>query len=267
MVVRGQGLHSGARGAVSFVRCEGPVVVRANGVEVALSALAVVDTTRSTTVASADGAIRIATIEHVLAALAGLGIHHGVAIVIEGSEAPLADGGARTYADAARRLGITKGAPALRIVERGSIDVGASRYELAPNEGGDDGIGVEVEVDFAHPGLAARARWDGDAEDFCARIAVARTFGFEREVADLLARGLASHVTPESVVVIGAERILSAGAPFLEDEPARHKLLDLVGDLYLHGGPPIGRVRALRPGHAATHEAMRLAFARGLVRR
>jgi UDP-3-O-[3-hydroxymyristoyl] N-acetylglucosamine deacetylase len=267
MVVRGQGLHSGARGAVSFVRCEGPVVVRANGAEVALSALAVVDTTRSTTVASADGSIRIATIEHVLAALGGLGIHHGVAIVIEGSEAPLADGGAGTYADAARRLGITPGAPPLRVVERGSIDVGASRYELTPNAAGDDGIGVEVEVDFAHPQLAASARWDGDAEDFCARIAVARTFGFEREVADLLARGLASHVTPESVVVIGAERILSAGAPFLEDEPARHKLLDLVGDLYLHGGPPVGRVRAVRPGHAATHEAMRLALARGLLRR
>jgi UDP-3-O-[3-hydroxymyristoyl] N-acetylglucosamine deacetylase len=63
------------------------------------------------------------------------------------------------------------------------------------------------------------------------------------------------------------DRVLSAGAPFLADEPARHKLLDLVGDLYLYGGPPRGRVRATRPGHGATHEAMRRALAEGLVAR
>ncbi len=264
----GYGLHTGAPGAVAFERCEGAVVLRAGGAEVAIDALAVVGTTRSTTVASADGKIRVATIEHVLAALAGLGIHAGVAVVIEGSEAPLADGGARAYADAIATLGVASSPPRLRIVRGGTVDVGASRYELRPNDATDgEAIAVEVEVDFDRPGLASSARWTGDPEDFRTRIAVARTFGFEREVEDLLARGLASHVTPESVVVIGDARVLSAGAPFTDDEPARHKLLDLVGDLYLHGGPPIGKIRALRPGHAATHEAMRLALAEGIVRR
>ena len=263
MVIRGQGLHSGAHGAIAFERCEGPVVVRANGVEVALADLRVVDTTRSTSVASPCGGVRVATLEHVLAALAGLGVHHGVAIVVEGGEAPLADGGARIYADAVRALAVPCTMPALCVVRRGTVEVGASRYELTPG----DGIAVEVEVEFARADLAREACWMGDEEDFVARIAGARTFGFEREVEELLARGLASHVTPESVVVIGDERILSAGAPFTADEPARHKLLDLLGDLYLHGGPPRGKVRALRPGHAATHEVVAVALARGLVRR
>jgi len=262
MVIRGQGLHSGAQGAISFARCEGPVVVRANGIEVALADLRVVDTTRSTSVASLRGTVRVATFEHVLAALAGLGVHHGVAIVVEGLE-PLAAVGARLYADAVRALEVPRTMPALRVVRRGTVEVGASRYELTPG----DGIAVEVEVDFARADLAREACWTGDEEDFVARIAGARTFGFEREVEELLARGLASHVTPESVVVIGDERILSAGAPFTADEPARHKLLDLLGDLYLHGGPPRGKVRALRPGHAATHEVVEVALARGLVQR
>ncbi len=266
MVIRGQGLHSGACGAVSFARCGGPVVLRANGAEVAITALEVVATTRSTTLASRGGVIRVATLEHVLAALAGLGVHEGVAIAIEGEEAPLADGGARVFADAVRALGVAPGPSPLCVVARGSVDVGASRYDFEPH----DGVAVEVEVDFdgaPRARLARIARWDGDPEDFCARIAPARTFGFEHEVQELLARGLASHVTPESVVVIGEDRILSAGAPFQNDEPARHKLLDLLGDLYVYGGPPRGRVHALRPGHAATHQALHAALARGLVRR
>jgi UDP-3-O-acyl-N-acetylglucosamine deacetylase len=65
-------------------------------------------------------------------------------------------------------------------------------------------------------------------------------------------------------VVIGAE-ILCAGAPFSPDEPARHKLLDLAGDLFVYGGPPRGTVSAYRPGHWSTHEAMRVAIARGVI--
>jgi UDP-3-O-[3-hydroxymyristoyl] N-acetylglucosamine deacetylase len=261
--VAGRGLHTGALGDVRFVRHDGPVVLRSGGVETSIGALRVVDTTRSTTVADARGTLRVATIEHVFAALGGLGIHHGVGVLVEGREAPLADGGARAYVDALLALGVTPSRPALRIVRDGAIEVGASRYELRC--GG--GIELEVALDFEDERIAKTARWDGDADDFRARIAVARTFGFEHEVEELLARGLASHVTPESVVVIGKARILSSGAPFAADEPARHKLLDLIGDLYVYGGPPLGRLRAVRPGHAATHEVMRRAFEEGLVAR
>ena len=83
-----------------------------------------------------------------------------------------------------------------------------------------------------------------------------------RDIGELVAGGLARHVEPASVVVLAPEAILHAGRAFSPDEPARHKLLDLLGDLYLSGGPPLGRLRAVRPGHAANAVAAQ-ARARG----
>ena len=269
-VITGCGLHTGSLSSVRFLLHDGPVVVRAAGIDVAVSDLRVVDTSRSTTVADASGRVRIATIEHVFAALGGLGIHAGVAVLIDGPEPPLADGAARLYADALCALSpsLRSTPPTLRIVRDGVIELGASRYELhVAAFGASDAVEVEVAVDFDDARIAREARWAGDPEDFRTRIATARTFGFEHEVGELIARGLASHVTPESVVVFGKDRVLAAGAPVAADEPARHKLLDLVGDLYLHGGPARGRLRATRPGHAATHEVMRRALVEGLIAR
>ncbi len=259
----GKGLHSGVASRVGFVRADGPVVLRVGAVEAEIRQLVVVDTSRSTTVANAAGTLRLATIEHVFAALGGLGVYEGLVVAFEGAEAPLADGGARAFADALCVARVRASAPHLRVAVNGSISVGASVYEF----GIADHTDVEVHVDFNDARLARHARWRGDAEDFFERIAVARTFGFEHEIRELLARGLASHVASESVVVIGAASIVSAGRAFTSDEPARHKLLDLIGDLYLYGGPPRGTVRASRPGHAATHTAMQRAFDLGLVAR
>ena len=273
-VIAGWGLHGGAPSAIRFVAHDGPVVLRAGGIDIPIAELRVVDTTRSTTVENASGSVRVSTIEHVCAALGGLGIHEGVAVVLEGGEPPLADGGARLYVDALQALRavaavggqvLRASRPSLRVARDGVVQIGESRYELRCAASDDDAVEVEVLLEYDDERIAKEARWSGDAEDFRVRIATARTFGFEHEVSELLARGLASHVTPESVVVIGKDRVLAAGAAFTADEPARHKLLDLVGDLYLHGGPPRGRLRATRPGHAATHVVMRSALAEGLV--
>jgi len=260
--VEGPGLHTGVRGAVRFERHEGPAIVRACGIDTPITELRVTGTGRSTTVEDPSGVVRVVTVEHVLAALGGMGIHAGVALIVEGTEVPLADGGARRYVDLLRALGVASSPAPLRVVRAGVLEHGASRYELEPAGAG---VTLEVSVDFDDARLAKDARWTGDPDDFRDRIAVARTFGFEHEVNDLLERGLASHVTPESVVVIGEGRVLSAGAPFTADEPVRHKLLDLVGDLTLYGGPPRGILRATRPGHAATHAIMARALAAGLV--
>lgn len=266
--VTGCGLHTGLAGSVRFLLRDGPVVVRAAGIDVAVGELRVVDTSRSTTVADRTGTLRIATIEHVFAALGGLGIHAGVLVSIDGPEPPLADGAARRYADALRALGPGLGpsrAP-LRVARDGVVELGASRYEFRRAASDDDDVvELEVDVDFDDARIAREASWTGDPEDFRTRIATARTFGFEHELGELLTRGLASHVTKESVVVFGRDRVLASGAPVAADEPVRHKLLDLVGDLYLHGGPPRGRLRATRPGHAATHEVMHRALAGGIV--
>jgi UDP-3-O-[3-hydroxymyristoyl] N-acetylglucosamine deacetylase len=240
---------------------DGPAALRVSGREAPLDTLRVVATERSTTVASEDGAARVATVEHLFAALAASGARRGFVLEIAGPEVPLADGGASAFADAIAALELPSHPPRLVIARAGRVEVGASVYELEPG----DGVEVSVAVDFGDARLAPVASWHGDCADFRARIATARTFGFAREVEELLGRRLASHVTPESVVVVCDDRVLSAGRPFSADEPARHKLLDLLGDMYVHGGPPRGRVRATRPGHAATHEAMTRALALGIL--
>lgn len=254
IVVEGRGLHSGAAARVSLARCDGAVTL--NGTPIA--ALRVVDTERETTVETARGRVR--TVEHLFAALAGIGVREGMAIEVEGGEVPLADGGAAKWCDAIGAIGVTR-APPLRVVKSGVIEIGRSRYSFVVE------VEIEIEVEVEVDGEVEVARWRGDAEDFRARIAPARTFAFARDVDALASRGLASHVDPESVVVIGDGVVHCAGRPFAKDEPARHKLLDLVGDSYLYGGPPIGRVRAFRPGHGATHAAMTRARELGIVAR
>ena len=176
---------------------------------------------------------------------------------------PLVDGGARAFADALLSLGVLPSRPRLVIARAGELMRGTSRMSFS--RAGD--IRVEVAIDFRDPRLAASAAWDGTAADFMGRIASARTFGFAHEIDELARRGLASHVAKESVVVVTDEGILSAGAPFTPDEPARHKLLDLLGDLFVWGGPPIGHVRASIPGHAATHALVAEALAQGILER
>lgn len=251
--LEGFGLHRAKPASVSFARCEGPSTL--NGVT--LEGWVPAPSERSTAIARGEDTL--ATVEHLFAAVAALRAFDGLAITVEGPEVPLLDGGARAFVDA---IGPIAPAPPRLVVARDSeIVVGDARYAFRRAEG----VLVEVVVDFGDERLAPRARWEGDAEDFRARVATARTFGFEREVEMLLARGLASHVSPESVVVLGESRVLSAGRPFTADEPARHKLLDLIGDLGVHGGPPMGHVEAVRPGHASTHDAVARAIAEGAL--
>jgi UDP-3-O-acyl-N-acetylglucosamine deacetylase len=138
--------------------------------------------------------------------------------------------------------------------------VGASRYEFEPGEG--VSLRVAFETDDAR--LARAASWDGDVHDFRARIAPARTFALARDLATIERLGLARHADPASVVLVMPDAIHCRG-PFVPDEPARHKLLDLIGDLYLYGGPPRGTLSARRPGHGPTHEALGKARRDGIL--
>jgi len=251
VIVEGVGLHTGAWARVELLASKGPVRLRANGVEAGLEKLVVASTARATTVQGRGGLLRVRTVEHMLAALAGLGVHEGVTIAIAGSEMPLLDGGAAAWCDAVKRLGLIGGKSKLRVARKATTQVGLSRYEWSPAKA----IEVEVRLELDDARIAPHARWSGDPEDFHVRIAPARTFAFAHEVDELFRRGLARHVNPESVVLIAPEAIYHAGRPFSPDEPARHKLLDLLGDIYLCGGPPLGRLRVIRPGHAANARA------------
>jgi UDP-3-O-[3-hydroxymyristoyl] N-acetylglucosamine deacetylase len=266
--IEGIGLHTGELSRVTLRRSGGPARLRAGQVDVTLDALEVVATARATTVATRAGRgagdLRVGTVEHAFAALAGLGLYDGVTLEVEGPELPLLDGCASAWCAALARLGLSPVGPRLRVTRAATYDIGPSHYELAPSGGG---IEVTVRVDFDDPRLAPHATWTGDAADFVARVAPARTFALAREIDELARRGLARHVDPTCVVVITPDAILHAGRPFTADEPARHKLLDLMGDLYLHGGPAVGRFLASRPGHAANARAIGRAIEDGVLAR
>jgi UDP-3-O-[3-hydroxymyristoyl] N-acetylglucosamine deacetylase len=262
--VEGIGLHSGAPARVVLRSRSGPVTLEAGGLEARIDQLRVVSTARATTVEAHGGALRVGTVEHLFAALAGLGVYEGLALTVDGPEMPLLDGGSAAWCAAIDGLGVEPKAPPSRVTRAAALDVGMSRYEFTPCAGIE--VEVRLELDgFDEAQLAPEARWGGDADDFRHRVATARTFVLARDIGDLVAGGLARHVDPASVVVLAPDAILHAGREFSRDEPARHKLLDLVGDLYLSGGPPRGRLRAVRPGHAANAVAIQRARAEGIV--
>jgi UDP-3-O-[3-hydroxymyristoyl] N-acetylglucosamine deacetylase len=262
VTVEGVGLHTGAQVLVTLRACDGPVRLESKaGARAALDELAIVSTTRATTVEACGGGLRVQTVEHILAAFAGLSVHEGVAIGVDGPEMPLLDGGSAAWCEALRRLPLEPGPPRLRVARQAVIQVERSRFELTPAAD----VEVEVLLELDDPRIAPHARWQGDPDDFRARIAPARTFALAHEVDELLGRGFARHVHPASVILIAPDAIHHAGAPFSSDEPARHKLLDLLGDLYLFGGPPRGHLRATRPGHTANTRAIRQARDEGVV--
>jgi UDP-3-O-acyl-N-acetylglucosamine deacetylase len=256
--LEGVGLFTGERARVVLERSEGSSAIRACGREAFLRELEVISTAHTTTLGTHDRALQVGMVEHLFAALAAMGVRDGVRITCEGgAELPLLDGGAQRWSEAVLGLGIRSRVPPLVVARDAVVEIGGSRYEFARGEG----VHVRARVDYGDARMDELAEWEGDAEDFVARIAPARTFAMARDLGALPS----AHVAPESVVVLTPEGILSAGAPFLPDEPARHKLLDLVGDLYVHGGPPLGRVFAFRPGHAATHAAIERALSEGAL--
>ena len=261
VVVTGVGLHSGAPVRVTLQPRPGPVALATPHADAALDQLHVVSTARATTVGSRDGRIRIGTVEHALAALAGLGIRGGLRLLVEGPEMPLLDGGAFAWCRALLGLDLPSTRPALRVTREAAFEVGPSRFEFAPGPE----VDVSVQIDLGDARFVPEARWQGAPADFVERIAPARTFTLAREVEELVRRGLARHVDPGSVVVIAPDAVHHAGRPFTPDEPARHKLLDLIGDLYLHGGPAEGGFRAIRPGHASNDRAIRRAIDEGIL--
>ncbi|WP_394836869.1 UDP-3-O-acyl-N-acetylglucosamine deacetylase [Pendulispora rubella] len=258
-LLRGRGLFGG-RPATVTLRLEGGPL-RLDGVP--LADYAYVPSARTTAIAAkqAGKTRKIGTVEHLLAAFGGLGVHDGVAIELEGDELPILDGAAAGWCAALVELGAPRSAPPSRIARPGEVRVGASIYRFAPCSLRE----VAVALDYPEAHLELRAEWRGDPDDFVRRVAPARTFALAREIAALAEGGMMAHVDPESVVIVDEHTVHSAGVPAASDEPARHKLLDLVGDLVLHGGPPEGRIEAFRPGHAATHEIMARARAMGIV--
>jgi UDP-3-O-[3-hydroxymyristoyl] N-acetylglucosamine deacetylase len=255
----GRGLHTGLPVAVTLSRVDGPVVFCG----ASIGQLSVVRADLGVRVRSEAFGVDIDSVEHLLSALGGLSVYSGVAIEAHAAELPLLDGGALAFARAIEGLGVPRSKPWLRVVRDGVVRVGATTYAFTRA----DSMGLSVEVDFDVPEIGVqRAEWDGSAEAYLRDVAPARTFGFRRDGAALERAGRARGVDPAVVMVLSdSGAVEPPGAKAGPDEFARHKLLDLIGDLYLFGGPPLGNVRATRPGHAATHRAVKEALEREIV--
>jgi UDP-3-O-[3-hydroxymyristoyl] N-acetylglucosamine deacetylase len=257
----GIGLFTGTRSAVTLRGTKGAVVLRAKGRSARLSEWVPTAQLHSSGVSHSGELLQ--TVEHLFGALCGLGIYRGVDIEVAGGEVPLI-----AFVGAIDRLQLVPSRPALEIVRSGAVHIGESTYTFTA-----EATSAQATSHAECTYICARAKFShtatfssNDLHAFRTQIASARTFILEEHVGAYLAAGQSATLAPEHVVVLG-DVAHSAGAIALDDEPARHKLLDMLGDFYAYGGLPAGHVHALRPGHANTHAAIRVALGEGILRR
>lgn len=288
---RGIGLHGGRPAAVT-VRPAGPdtglvfvLVGEAGGGETAIpvAVASVHASSRATTLAATLAAathsdpdavrsrasragaatrddasiVRVATVEHLLAALFALEIHNA-RIEVEGGEVPALDGSAGPFAKRLRRAGRRTLAAVRRELEPArpfEVRAGDRSIRIEPHEG----LAIDYTIDFTHPHIG-RQRFVLDRstpERFESELAAARTFGFADEVERLHAQGLALGGDLSNTLVFGAEGLVNPGGLYFADELVRHKVVDLLGDLALLGASLHARIVVERGGHGLHHALVR----------
>jgi UDP-3-O-acyl-N-acetylglucosamine deacetylase len=198
----------------------------------------------------------VATVEHALSALAGLGVTDAV-LVCDGPEMPIADGSAAPFVAAVLRAGLSETGQTVEPITL-SRPITITDADATITAEPCDVIDYAYELDYGpgSPIPSGAARWLGDPDDYRAGVAPARTFSTLDEADQMKALGLFARFTPADLLVIGPEGPVDNAWRF-PDECARHKLLDLIGDLALLGRPLRARVRAQRSGHAHTHRLSR----------
>ncbi len=206
----------------------------------------VIDTTLATTI-GANGC-RISTIEHLMAALYGLGIDNAV-VEVDGPEIPIMDGSAAPFVFLIKTAGISQqdvGKRFLIIKKNFKIEDGNRSVYISPSKE----LKITYTIDFHHPLLRNQTyELRFSAKDFAREISRARTFGFLRDVETLKANGFAKGGSLDNAIVIDDFRILNEDGLRYEDEFVRHKILDFLGDLSIIGKPVIGHFEVEKSGH------------------
>jgi UDP-3-O-[3-hydroxymyristoyl] N-acetylglucosamine deacetylase len=251
----GRGLHSGTpvslsllpaapnTGIVFQLKTETGKVRR-----VAAAAGSVQNTEFATVIGDGKGA-SVATVEHLMAALAGLGIDNAI-VDVDGAEIPAFDGSSALFVEAIDAVGIeAQEAPRryLRVLKPIRVDDGRCTGELLPY---DAGLRIEIEIDFSNP-LIGHQRFAGTVtpDMFRDELSRARTFGFMRDVSKLWSAGLALGASLDNTICISDDRVVNPEGLRYADEFVRHKALDAVGDLAMAGLPIMGRYRSTCGGH------------------
>lgn len=286
--LRGKGLHTGLHIGITFSPAPEGFGYRIRRTDlagqpvVAAAAGSVVETERGTVLSVGD--VRVGTIEHGLAALYACGIDNCL-IEVDAPEFPILDGSARAFVDGIRRAGVREQAAERVYFAPGGMieyrdEASGAHLMLLPS----DGFEVHVQISFDSGVLSVQSAFLGSLEAFEREIAMCRTFVFVKEIEALVQKGLIRGGDLDNAIVIydsplpqerldrladlmGAER-KDAGRPGyimnsplrFPNEPARHKILDILGDVALTGAFIRGKIVAVRPGHQVNNR-----FARAIL--
>lgn len=246
--VRGIGLHSGRECQVAFRPAPvdtGIVFVR-DRIEIKASFENVSETVFSTNLER--NGVKVRTVEHLVAALVGLGITN-VFIDVDGPEIPILDGSAMPWVSLLIKAGLsdqTKPQAVVRILKPVVYGEGSAYVMALPGRG----YRVSCRLNFNHPAIREEhMELSIEPDAFVRDIAGARTFGFLKDVDALREKGLAMGGSMDNAIVIGDDRVLNEGGLRYKDEFVRHKILDIIGDMGLLACPIEGRLVANESGH------------------
>lgn len=225
-------------------------------VEIEAKASNVGDTTLSTTLMKGD--VRVSTVEHLLSAMAGLGIDNAI-VEVSAPEVPIMDGSAGPFVFLIQSAGIEEQNAAkkfIRIKRPVIVKEGDKLASFLPF----DGFKVTFSIDFDHPvfnGRTLNASLDFSSTSFVKEVSRARTFGFMHEIEYLRSKGLAKGGSVDNAIVVDDYRVVNEDGLRYEDEFVKHKVLDAIGDLYLLGNSLIGEFKAHKSGHALNNKSLR----------
>jgi len=225
-------------------------------VEIPARAENVGDTTLSTTLEK-DG-VKISTVEHLLSAMAGMGIDNAY-IDVSASEVPIMDGSAGPFVFLLQSAGIVEQSAAkrfIRIKHNVVIEEEDKWVRFEPYEG----FKVSFVIDFEHPAIQGRPQYsemDFSSTSFVREVSRARTFGFMNQIEQLRSNNLALGGSLNNAIVMDEYRVLNEDGLRYEDEFVKHKILDAIGDLYLLGSSLIGAFSGHKAGHALNNKILR----------
>jgi UDP-3-O-[3-hydroxymyristoyl] N-acetylglucosamine deacetylase len=207
-----------------------------------------------------DSGVSVATIEHLMAALAGCGIHN-VLIEIDGPEVPILDGSSAQFVRGLIAAGIkSQSAPlrAIKVLKPVEVCQGAATARLLPSPS----LQIDFSIEFADAAIGRQSKMLSMANGtFVRELSSSRTFCRQADVDAMRAAGLALGGSYENAVVVDGDAVLTPGGLRYSDEAVRHKMLDALGDLYTAGAPILGRYVGVRAGHALTNRLLRALFA------
>ncbi|MDY7220243.1 UDP-3-O-acyl-N-acetylglucosamine deacetylase [Denitrificimonas sp. JX-1] len=225
-------------------------------VEIPALAKNVGETTMSTTLIKGD--VKVDTVEHLLSAMAGLGIDNAY-VELSASEVPIMDGSAGPFVFLIQSAGLEEQeAPKefIRILREVTVEEDGKRATFLPFEG----FKVGFEIEFDHPVFAGRTQTacvDFSSTSFVKEVSRARTFGFMRDIEFLRTNNLALGGSVDNAIVVDEDSVLNEDGLRYEDEFVKHKILDAIGDLYLLGKSLIGEFRGYKSGHALNNRLIR----------